>query len=579
MVCTEGFSTFENRCDSREVTVINSRRRLVPLILIFFAGLILSLPALLFGFPFYGDDSVAHAISYSSFADHLWQGVFYPRWIHEMNGGLGGTFFYLYAPVPYYITSILHPFFRGDKFGWLQLGVGASLAVVLSGLTFFHWIRSHAAAWPAVLAAIVYMALPYHVNIDLYTRGAYAEIWSFVWFPLLLWTSDKARSSKIDLIWTAVVYALLIMTHLPSALIFSPVMMTYPLICFAKSERIKGLIKIVFGMLLGLTLSAIYLIPAIALQKFTFSSEAATGHYSYENWFMFTGLNWTSVRADLFWFTLEVLALSLLAYAVARVRGRNGQVRFWLVILIAGFLAMTPLVKPIWELLPIVQNVQFPWRFNMVMTLAASTLIAFALTLETTRSALETVFRVALIVLMVVWTYDLAKRSWFSYPSHHVDEAAIRERTKWLDQKRDQNEFRPRWVVSIKEDDLDGLLARVGKSPGIQGVASLEGSGKASIQRWDRKQIIVDINSPQPDMLKVSQFYFPGWHATTTDSPLDVKPSIPGGLVSIAVPSGAHRVVLKRILTRPEKIGMGLSAATVLVLLGLAMRGLAKSRN
>ena len=544
--------------------------------LIFFAGLILSLPSLLFGFPFYGDDSVAHAISYSSFADHLWQGVFYPRWIPELNGGLGGTFFYLYAPVPYYITSILHPFFRGDKLGWLQLGIGASLAVVFSGLTFFLWIRSHAAVWTAVLAAIVYMALPYHVNIDLYTRGAYGELWSFVWMPLILWTIDKAGSSKIDLVWTAVVYALLIMTHLPSALIFSPVMMTYPLICFAKSERVKELIRIVFGMLLGLALSAIYLVPAIALQKFTFSSEAATGHYSFRNWFLFTGLNWTSLRADLFWFTLEVLGLSLLAYAVARVRGNNAQVRFWLIILLASFLAMTPLVKPFWELIPTVQRVQFPWRFNMVMTVAASALIAFALNQETMRSALRTVFRVALILLMVVWTYDLARRSWFSYPSHHVDEAAISERTKWLDQKRDQNEFRPRWVVSIREDDLDALLLRLEKSPRIQGVASLEGSGKASIQRWDRQQIVVDINSTQPDVLRVSQFYFPGWHATTADAPLDVKPSIPGGLVSIAVPSGTHRVVLRRIHTFPEQIGIGVSAGTVLVLLGLAMRAYLK---
>jgi hypothetical protein len=314
-------------------------RQIFPVSMIVCSGIALGLPCLLFGFPFYGDDSATHAVSYTSFTQQLWSGDLYPRWLPKMNGGLGSDYFFFYSPLPHYLTTILKPLFPNDELGWTQLGIGACAALIASGLAFFLWARSHALRVSAVIAAIVYMALPYHLNIDLYTRGAYAELWSFACLPLVLHAVDSLTSyRRLALPWLSLTYTLLILTSLPTALIFSPVVLFYAFVSLHRDLRWKKFGILILGFLLGGALSAIYLLPAIALKRFTFLSEGTSGHYFYGNWFLFTGLNWSSVRSDIFWFTLEVFVLALLAFVVARnlPNANRPHLRFWLVVTRCG---------------------------------------------------------------------------------------------------------------------------------------------------------------------------------------------------------------------------------------------------
>jgi len=36
-----------------------------------------------------------------SFDSRLWSGGWYPRWLMNMNGGLGSATFYFYPPLPF----------------------------------------------------------------------------------------------------------------------------------------------------------------------------------------------------------------------------------------------------------------------------------------------------------------------------------------------------------------------------------------------------------------------------------------------------------------------------------------------
>ena len=62
--------------------------------LIICVGCVLSLPLIVYGFPFYSSDT-QHAIWYSNFSSQLWNGEFYPRWLADMNGGFGSPTFLL----------------------------------------------------------------------------------------------------------------------------------------------------------------------------------------------------------------------------------------------------------------------------------------------------------------------------------------------------------------------------------------------------------------------------------------------------------------------------------------------------
>ena len=71
------------------------------------------------------------------FVEQFWQGDVYPRWLINMNDGLGSPTFFFYAPIPYYFSSLFHPLFPNDTSGWFQLSLSTSLAMVASGITAF----------------------------------------------------------------------------------------------------------------------------------------------------------------------------------------------------------------------------------------------------------------------------------------------------------------------------------------------------------------------------------------------------------------------------------------------------------
>ena len=77
------------------------------------------------------------------------------------------------------------------------------------------------ARFPALLSALSYMALPYHL-IDIYQRSALAESWAFTFIPLICFFTVKIRRKALPhLVGLSLSYAGLILTHLPTAFLFT----------------------------------------------------------------------------------------------------------------------------------------------------------------------------------------------------------------------------------------------------------------------------------------------------------------------------------------------------------------------
>jgi hypothetical protein len=67
---------------------------------------------------------------------------------------------------------------------------GYGLALVVGALGLYAWTRRWLGARGAVLAAVVYTYLPWHLS-TVYVRGAYAEAWLWAFWPLILWAIDR----------------------------------------------------------------------------------------------------------------------------------------------------------------------------------------------------------------------------------------------------------------------------------------------------------------------------------------------------------------------------------------------------
>ena len=549
--------------------------RLLHVVILIVAGAGLALPAILYGFPPQAHDGPTTVIYYTHFAQQLWAGELYPRWMFSMNAGLGSPIFFYYPPVPYYLTSLLHPLFTNDPQGWWQTGLSAAIAMITSGLCLYLWLYRHTYPWAALLAAVVYMAMPYHTG-DLFYRGGFNEFWAFVWMPLVLYFVDRiVEGRERAVIALALGYALLVLTHLLTTMIFSLIPLAYACYMAERGRRMRVTGRVIIGLSLGMGLSALFWLPALAMQKYIFLEEGTQGHFYYALWFMFKLFDWKGEMADVFWTIPATLAVAgcVLYLVLSKEGGRlKKQGVFWAVTALCSTFMMTPLSKPVWQVVSVLQILQFAWRFNTILTLAAAALVAVAFS-SIKKSHFVSLILAASIGVICFLSFERMIHSWSAYFKATPQEELSR-RQLWLEQQRDHFVYRPRWVQSMYPDDIEALRDRIGRTnEGLTKVRIIEGTGRAEVKQWKSKEIILDVDSQGGASLQVSHFYFPGWTARLAGEAraLTIQPT-PDGLVSIAVPAGRQEVRLRRRLLAVEYAGLITSALALLVTLFLMAR-------
>jgi len=567
---------------------------LFPIVVIAAAGLIFTIPAIIYGIPFFSDDGVSHhALWYIHFSTQLWAGDLYPRWLMGMNEGLGSPVFYYYPPVPFFLTSLLKPLFPGDLHGWHQLGLSASVALIASGSCGYLWLKDLTDRNSALLAAILYMATPYHLAADLYIRGSFAEYWAFVWMPLILFFTHKvAKGNKLAVAGLAVSYALLLMTHLPTTLIFSPILVCYAFYLSNQGQKLRVTGKVLTGVALGIGLSAIFLWPAMTTQQLVFLDRMTTGYFSYKNWLLFSNFSlWKEEKLPLLLLTLDLAAIACCAFVVARLNPNKftRQVNtFWLVVALASIFMMTDFSRPIWLIFPVVQKIQFPWRFNAILSLATTSLFALSIYSFKSRGlgSMRLIW-ITIILLVATWLPATGWAIWRAYPFHSPSQEEVNYKNKEIEQNREVPEYYPRWHTAMAEMDwetsrdeedwdesmnskFESLLQRVGQSGGnLSKFNIVGGTGQVRVNRWRPGQIHLHVETPAGIQINVSQFYYPNWtaHLLSESSSLTVQPSQPDGLINLSVPQGSHEVLLEMKRSEAETTGQIISLISLVITL------------
>jgi hypothetical protein len=555
--------------------MLTEKKRLSHILILIGIGLFLTLPVIIYGFPYNSHDGVGHAIWAKNFTAQVWSGDLYPRWLLGMDGGLGSPAFFYYQPVPFYFASIFKPFFvSSDPDGWRLAGASASLGLIASGLCAYAWLQEITDRSSALYSAILYMAMPYHLAVDLYVRGAISEVWAFVWMPSILYFLHKIRNgSQLAFVGLAVSYALLIMSHLPTAFMFSIVLAGYVLLMADARWRLT--ILAFCSMLLGLGLSAIYWLPASLTQGYVALDEMKE---VYKSHFLLTTLDWQQFVGQLSWIVIITTGLACCAYAISyssknKFRTLN---TFWLITAAFSLFMMTPPSKPLWHWLSsVLWKIVFPWRFNTVLSIATISLLAASIPIinKPRRRLLITIRMIAMILLLsfvpiTVWA------AWRAYPVTYPIAGRTDLANKLQEQNSELSEYRPRWAQSVLKSGLDALLLRIGTSgESLSKVNIIEGRGSVAVERWKPREIILRVANEGEVLLQVSQFYYPGWTAQLINEPssLIVLPSEPDGLLSISVPGGAHQVKLYLDELPTEHFGRIISTVSALATLGLCL--------
>ncbi|MDD2343605.1 MAG: 6-pyruvoyl-tetrahydropterin synthase-related protein [Tolumonas sp.] len=548
---------------SKILALISQWRHLVIIVA---AGLLLTMPLLVNGC-MNGHDFFFHVIFSHHFTEQFWNGDLYPRWMSKMNAGFGSPTFFFYAPLPYYITSFISLFFHIDNSSCDALVVSASLALIMSGVTAFFWLNKFTSNQFALIIAVIYMVLPYHFVVDIYIRFAFAELWSFVWMPLILYWSLKVseRSTK-SIIWLSVSISLLIFTHLPTFIIFMPVFVGHFLFVTDKGLRRVVFLKHLMAIMLAVGLSAIYWVPAMTTQDNVSMQSMFSGMFHYTNNFLLSGPIYG--HSTTFWryLTFITVLMSTLAYGAwlfSRMQTHliiRRETNYWIVVVFLSLFMTLPFSQFIWDLLPALQKIQFPWRFNTILTIAAITVFALAVS-QFDEIKFRMHGRNPLIIWFLLLSVLLSSELIYGVNAIFFNRVEEKEIMKSLMISRSPVEYRPYWVP--EENFRYDNISKLGhETPQLQ---SDNTDVSWQIKGWQPRSIRLLINASVESKITVHQFYYPGWAATLDDkTQLSVSPSN-RGLLQLSVPAGKHEILLTLDTLIEERIGQIISTIVLLI--------------
>ncbi len=524
----------------------------------------------------------------------LRSGVVYPRWLPHVNFAYGSPTLHFYAPLIYYIAEVFHLL----GFGYLtsyELMIG--LGLVAAGWSMFALARrwGTAAGW---LAAAFYVYWPYHLELA-YVRGAQAELWAMVWFPLLFLYTHKhlgsagedGRAAGVGL---ALLYAAVILTHHLSAFAFTPLLLAYILWRAFETGASRRLVSTLGFLALGAGLAAMYWLPVLADISLVWAGHPA----GEERAALLRVLVPLRDVLSPFWqhryypeqgvqAPSPLPRLPLLLWGVALVVGglrarafeRSARREFLFFVLVPPALTFlfTQYSRPIWAYVPLIHYLQFPWRLHALIGLAVAVmvgLVAGHVRLPASRSWPVPALVAALLALSALpgIHYDIAKEPLSGRPLQERDVdlrlvAAydylrglfVREfRDIWL------FEYMPVWSARAREDfflpparpPADAAPLPVVVTPGPQ-------------RPLDR---VFHVRSPEPWTFSFHQFYFPAWEVYVDGHRVSPHPQGELGLLAAEIPAGEHTVRLRYGQTRAQRMALLLSLLAFLLWVGWAVR-------
>ncbi|MGA8631162.1 MAG: hypothetical protein WB567_17520 [Terracidiphilus sp.] len=233
------------------------------LVFLVLAAVVMTLPCLTSGLP-NSDDAPTHVSYQHFFNQEIAHGVWYPRWIFGLNGGLGSGIFFAQYPLPYYVAwaiGKLSPFHWEPYLETRSLGLGIVLATVIAVLSTYFWCASFSDRSSAAAAALVYITSPYLLTVDLYMRVAVGEYWSIALLPLCFLSLERMLAHRrFGLGGLALAYAVLILAHPFTAFLFTPILILYAMIR-AGQMTWQIAAQTLAALALGGAISGVYSLP------------------------------------------------------------------------------------------------------------------------------------------------------------------------------------------------------------------------------------------------------------------------------------------------------------------------------
>ncbi len=527
-------------------------------------------------------DAELHIYRTAELAHLLRAGAVYPRWAPDFYFGYGYPIFNYYAPLVYYLAAGLT--FLPVVNVVLAVKLVFVLGLVVSGWGMYAFVRDRWGVRPGVLAAVSYLFAPYVLYIDPHARGVLAEFFSFALFPWVLWAFDRlaAGGGRWRVSLAAGLLAALICTHNLMALVFVALLAGWIGWQWLVVRRRPGVLLLAFA--LGVGLAAFFWLPVTwergAVQLGNVVGEG--GHYDFRNHFLnLSELLGSTLRLDLgatepaYRFNLGVaqwvLGLAGAAVLLWRTARRRPEGLFFVLASAGLTLLVLPLSQPIWEHVPMMAYLQFPWRLlgPLAACLAVLAGVAFAELDALWAPGGRRVDAALGLMLLVVLLLALPLTYPPTWPADFgpTDPAGIV-----------QAELSGRWLGTTSTADYVPADVAVVPRASEQLLAAYRAGGpvdrvnRATVPAGAQVELVSErplawtyqIDSPDYFVFRLFHFYFPGWTARLDGEPVLIRPADPDGFMTVEVPAGRHGLEIAFRDTPARTAGWAVSAAALL---------------
>ena len=401
----------------------------------------------------------------------------------------------------------------------------------------------------AIFAAVLYAVNPYHLVI-VYWRSAFAELLASCLVPLLVlfvWMAvegDRQVVARLGLVlgaaWLMNAPAAL-MVHYSLALL---------MLFLAWKKRTPRLLLIATGAVtIGAGVSAFYLLPAVYEQRWVeIANAVSAGSRPSDNFFF---VHTSDADHDAFnriisWVAVVEVMVIFAAAAVGKLwrHDRPGLWKAFSLWAAIGSLLMVPASLFLWNILPKLQYMQFPWRWLLCLSVVFTLFVTVGLRRWWQRGG---VCAVSIIVIVLSWHFIQAP---------------------WWDNAADLREMQDNIVTSAGYEGTDEYTP-LGADPSVidkdARKVTVAGPARAAIKvlHWDAESKIFTVQTSAVDQVALRLFRYPAWRAFVNGREVETTAREGTGQMLVPVTAGMNQVEIKFVRTWDRTAGAWISLFSV----------------
>ncbi len=536
------------------------------------------------------DDGQLYYYQTATLHYQIGEGLFFSRWLPDAGLGYGLPFFNYREPLPRYL--LLVPVIFG-------MPVPNALNIVSGGLIILTGWGSYQLTCDVfnderagLVAGVAGMTAPY-VLIDIYQRGNLPESVALALIPWVLWAFWQTAHSQrraLTMLFAAGLWTTLLLSHNISVLLFTPFLFLYVALLWLAQRDGDAPLRTgpVLAFVDGLGLSAFYWLPAVFETELVQLGQAISSENNrYDrNFLIVTEALGPSAPHNPLWLNPQLdirLGLVLLTLAVIGLCVGWFAYRSWeqrATVLLFGvsaaiyLLFVFPISQPIWDVVPLLPFVQFPWRLvgraALLLAPLAGVAVSGTLTLFEQRWADANLNWLGVLLISWASLMLLGEGLTHTYPEYCFNDPypTIND------------------VHAFEQDQLIGLDNEASYFP--IGVVPLRDSplltdyqNNQQPQRFDPTQVPstavvvityrplganISVNAPEAFTARYLVYDFPGWQAHINDQLVDSQPDM-NGLLTFDVPEGESRIRVRFSPTPFRWLTIAVSAVSLLGLL------------